>query len=177
MAGASNTRMPALESVPALRVLDVSRCTKMSESSIRTAVMALTQLQELCVHGISHFLDQTVQHVSFLVEAGSCWWAARDAACAHAKYVRTSVQYTHPSPLHLAPYTIKQTYKLPSAAACACPMQLASSLVQLTRLDMSRVSGITFQGVRGFEALRELDLSRCDQLNAGALTTAVEAFE
>jgi hypothetical protein len=49
--------------------------------------------------------------------------------------------------------------------------------VCLTKLEMSRVSGVTLQTVRGFPALVELDLSRCEQLNSGALTSALESFE
>jgi hypothetical protein len=60
------------------------------------------------------------------------------------------------------------------AAACT---QLATSLEQLTWLDMSRVTAISFQGVQGFAALQHLDISRCESLNTGAVTTALESFE
>lgn len=56
-------------------------------------------------------------------------------------------------------------------------VQLGTSLVELTQLDMSHVTGITFASVQGFPVLRRLDLSRCDQLNPGALATALESFE
>jgi hypothetical protein len=56
-------------------------------------------------------------------------------------------------------------------------LQLGTSLVELTKLDMSHMTGISFQGVRGFPSLRRLDLSRCDQLIPGALATALEGFE
>jgi hypothetical protein len=63
-----------------------------------------------------------------------------------------------------------------SCLAAACT-QLATSLEQLTWLDMSRVTAISFQGVRGFAALQHLDISRCESLNTGAVTTALESFE
>jgi hypothetical protein len=55
-------------------------------------------------------------------------------------------------------------------------LQLGTSLVELTKLDMSHMTGISFQGVRGFSRLRRLDLSRCDQLTPGPLATALEGF-
>lgn len=64
----------------------------------------------------------------------------------------------------------------PFVPVCAY-VQLATTLERLTKLNMSRVSGISLQGVRGFTALRELDLSRCDQLTSSALTAALESFE
>lgn len=64
MAGAANTRMPNLDEAPALAMLDLSRCSKLAEASTRATLMRLTSLRELSVSGISHFLDQTVQHVS-----------------------------------------------------------------------------------------------------------------
>ena len=56
-------------------------------------------------------------------------------------------------------------------------LQLATSLEQLTKLNMSRVTGVSMAGVQGFTALKELNLSRCDQLTAAALTTALEDIE
>lgn len=66
--------------------------------------------------------------------------------------------------------------------ACGCCLllcpQLSASLGQLTKLEMPKAAGVTFQGVlSGFPALRRLDLSRCDQLNSAALPVALESFE
>lgn len=68
---------------------------------------------------------------------------------------------------------------LPVAAVCylLC-LQLSASLGQLTKLEMPKAAGVTFQGVlSGFPALRRLDLSRCDQLNSAALPAALESLE
>lgn len=77
----------------------------------------------------------------------------------------------HPHPAHVLSRCLLLLPPLPSCS------QLGSALVQLTKLNLCQVSGISFQNVRGFGALRELDLSRCEQLATSAITTAVESLE
>lgn len=79
--------------------------------------------------------------------------------------------YLHPHPAHVHCCCL---LLLPPLPPC---QQLGSALVQLTKLNLCQMSGISFQNVRGFGALRELDLTRCDQLATSAITTAVESLE
>jgi hypothetical protein len=145
--------MPPLRALPKLEVLDVTHCESLGEGSLRAELTNLASLRELHLGAGTPVGNETVEKVR------ARWRQAR--VCGACCQTPHCLLHHDSSVLWLA--------TLP----CLCP-QVSTSLTNLTKLVLTKATGLTLAGCAGFAELRELDLSNTDGNITGQLTATLE---